>query len=424
MQNNHAIQLETKSVETKALDTNSVNNGDIAAAFDDFMSAFSSFREANDERLKKVEKNADVDVLLREKVERINHALDEQKQALDQYVLKQSRPALGGSGAVVNIEHKRAFDGYVRSGDEQSLRGVEQKSHSYGNGPDGGYLVPAELEAEIGRRLSVISPIRAIASVRQVSSAVLKKPFSISGPNVGWVGETAVRPETATAKLAELQFPTMELYAMPAATSSLLDDAAIDVEQWIAEEVEAAFAEQESAAFVTGSGVNQPTGFLTYDSVAESSWAWGKLGHIATGIEGALPEVDPADKLIELIYTLKAGYRQKANFVMNRTTQSVLRKLKDGDGNYLWQPPATIGEKASLMGFGLVEAEHMPDIGADATPIAFGDFERGYLVVDRIGIRVLRDPYSAKPYVLFYTTKRVGGGVQDFDAIKLLKFSA
>lgn len=424
MQKNHAIPLETKSVETKALGSNPGHDGDVSEAFDEFMTAFSAFREANDERLKKVEKSADTDVLLREKVDRINRALDEQKQALDHYVLKNARPPLGTGAPVANIEHKQAFDGYVRRGDEQPLRGVEQKAHSYASGPDGGYLVPAELESEIGRRLGVLSPIRGISSVRQVSGAVLKKPFSVSGPAVGWVGETDARPQTASAKLAEMQFPTMEIYAMPAATSSLLDDAAINVEQWIADEVEAAFAEQESEAFVTGDGVNKPTGFLHYDTVEDSAWEWGKLGHIATGVDGALPDEAPSDKLIELIYALKAGYRQNASFVMNRKTQGVLRKLKDADGNYLWQPPAAVGEKASLMGFGLVEAEHMPDIAADATPIAFGDFERGYLVVDRIGVRVLRDPYSAKPYVLFYTTKRVGGGVQDFDAIKLLKFSA
>jgi HK97 family phage major capsid protein len=139
-------------------------------------------------------------------------------------------------------------------------------------------------------------------------------------------------------------------------------------------------------------------------------------------VVGALPAEDASDVLIDTIYALKAGYRQNANWVMNRKTQAAIRKLKDGDGNYLWQPPAAPGQKAMLMGFPLVEAEDMPDIGNDATPVAFGDFGRGYLVVDRAGVRVLRDPYSAKPYVLFYTTKRVGGGVQDFDAIKLLKF--
>jgi HK97 family phage major capsid protein len=214
----------------------------------------------------------------------------------------------------------------------------------------------------------------------------------------------------------------MELYAMPAATASLLDDSVVDLDQWISGEVEAAFAEQEGAAFVSGDGTNKPKGFLSNTLVAESAWAWGKIGYTLTGVAGAWPASNPSDILIDTIYALKAGYRQNANWVMNRKTQGAIRKLKDADGNYLWQPPASPGSRAMLMGFPLVEAEDMPDIGADATPVAFGDFSRGYLVVDRAGVRVLRDPYSAKPYVLFYTTKRVGGGVQDFDAIKLLKF--
>jgi HK97 family phage major capsid protein len=282
--------------------------------------------------------------------------------------------------------------------------------------------VPDELEAAIGRRLAQISPIRGIAAVRQVSGAVLKKPFAVSGPAVGWVAETAARPQTAGTTLAELQFPTAELYAMPAATASLLEDAAVDLDQWISAEIETAFAEQEGTSFVNGDGSNKPKGFLAYAQVAEASWEWAKIGTVATGVSGALPASDPSDILIDLVYALKAGYRQNAVFVMNRRTQATIRKLKDADGNYLWQPPAQPGGKAMLMGFTVIESEDMPDIAADATPVAFGDFARGYLVVDRTGVRVLRDPYSAKPYVLFYTTKRVGGGVQDFDAIKLLKF--
>ncbi|MBB2970138.1 phage major capsid protein [Mesorhizobium sp. RMAD-H1] len=411
---------EKKGVEIKALG----NAQDVAEAFDEFMSAFEAFKQANDERLEQIENRVGPDVLTVEKVDRINRSLEEQKQALDQMLLKQARPALGRGSPVASLEHKNAFETYVRRGDEQALRGLEAKAHSYGSGPDGGYLVPAEIETEIGRRLARLSPIRSVASVRQVSGAVLKKPFSISGPAVGWVGETEARPETASGTLAELQFPTMELYAMPAATASLLDDAAVDVEQWISAEVETAFAEQESAAFVNGDGVNKPRGFLDYECVAEADWEWGKLGHLVTGVAGGLPAEDASDVLIDLVYSLKAGYRQNASWVMNRKTQAALRKIKDRDGNYLWQPPAVVGEKASLMGFALLEAEDMPDMAEDATAIAFGDFSRGYLVVDRTGVRVLRDPYSAKPYVLFYTTKRVGGGVQDFDAIKLLKFGA
>jgi len=305
---------------------------------------------------------------------------------------------------------------------ESGLRRFEEKAMSYGSNADGGYLVPEETAIEIGRRLTSISPIRAIAGNRIVSSAVYKKPFAVTGPATGWVAETDARPETNSPTLSELQFPTMEIYAMPAATSTLLDDAAVDIDAWIADEVDAAFAEQESSAFVNGDGVNKPTGFLTAPIVDEASWSWGNLGYIATGVDGDFAASDPSDALIETIYALKSGYRQNAHFVMNRKSQAEIRKLKDADGNYLWQPPASAGSNAHLMGFPLVEAEDMPDIASDSLSIAFGDFKRGYLVVDRAGVRVLRDPYSAKPYVLFYTTKRVGGGVQDFDAIKLLKF--
>jgi HK97 family phage major capsid protein len=409
---------ENRAPEIKAVPP----GGDLTEAFGEFMGAFSAFREANDERLERLEKRMSADVVTEEKVNRISDALDAQKKALDELVLKRQRPARGGAETVAAPEHKQAFDAYLRTGDERALRGFEAKAMSYGSPQDGGYLVPDEVAGEIGTRLANLSPIRSIASVRQVSGAVFKKPFQVTGPSVGWVGEIAARPQTDTSNLDELQFPTMELYAMPAATANLLDDAAVDLDQWITGEVEAAFAEQEGAAFVNGDGDNKPTGFLHYDQVHEGEWEWGKLGYGLTGVSGELPAEAPSDVLIDLVYALKAGYRQNASWVMNRRTQAAIRKLKDEDGNYIWQPPAVPGSRAMLMGFPLVEAEDMPDIGADATPIAFGDFGRGYLVVDRAGVRVLRDPYSAKPYVLFYTTKRVGGGVQDFDAIKLLKF--
>jgi HK97 family phage major capsid protein len=402
--------LETKSAE-------------VTDAFDTFLTTFEAFRDANEEKLAQIERRLAADAVTTEKVERISRSLDEQKRTLDDLALKRVRPALGDPVTRTQVsEHKAAFDAYLRRGEERSLRALDLKAMSYGSAPDGGYLVPDEVEREIGRRLAQISPIRSIASVRQVSSAVLKKPFAISGPAVGWVAETASRPQTASPTLDELSFPTAELYAMPAATAALLEDAVVDLDQWIAAEIETAFAEQEGAAFVVGDGTNKPKGFLDYDQVAEASWAWGEIGYVATGVAGALPASNPSDILIDLVYALKAGYRQNAAWVMNRKTQAAIRKLKDADGNYLWQPPAAPGQRAMLLGFPLVESEDMPDAATNATPVAFGDFARGYLVVDRTGVKVLRDPYSAKPYVLFYTTKRVGGGVQDFDAIKLLRY--
>jgi HK97 family phage major capsid protein len=245
-----------------------------------------------------------------------------------------------------------------------------------------------------------------------------------AGPATGWVGETDARTETTSPTLAELTFPAMELYAMPAATATLLEDSAVNIDEWIASEVELTFAEQEGAAFVTGDGSNKPKGFLDFTTVANASWVWGQIGHVATGVAGDFAASDPSDNLVDLVYALKAGYRQNGAFVMNRKTQAAVRKFKDSSGGYLWQPPAQAGGRASLMTFPVVEAEDMPDIAADSLSVAFGDFRRGYLIVDRQGVRVLRDPFTAKPYVLFYTTKRVGGGVQDFDAIKLLKFAA
>lgn len=398
----------------------------MTAAFDDFMEAFEAFREANDQRLHEIEQKMSADVVTRDKVDRINRAIDEQKKVLDELALKKARPALGhrGDDTPENAEHKAAFDAYIRRGDEAGLRELEAKSFSGSTGADGGYLVPPEVDSEIGRRLGAVSPVRALATVRQVSSAVLRKPFAPAGLSTGWVSETAARPQTGTPQLAELAFPTMEIYAMPAATQALLDDAAVDIEAWIASEIDLAFAEQEGAAFVKGDGISKPKGFLSYDTVNNAAWEWGRIGTISTGQAGGFLSGNPSDVLIDTVYALKAAHRQNASFVMNRRTQGSIRKFKDADGNYMWRPPVSAGQSASLAGFPVVEAEDMPDIAAGSLSIAFGDFRSGYLVVDRTGVRILRDPYSAKPYVLFYTTKRVGGGVQNFEAIKLVKFAA
>ena len=412
-------------MQTVSAPENKAVTPEVAGAFDDFARTFTAFREANDERLAEIETRLQADPVTEEKLARIDAALDEARGRLDRIQLDGRRPALHGAAPPDHgtTEHKAAFDLYVRAGESAGLKRLEAKALSAGSGPDGGYLVPANVEREVLRRLADISPIRAVASVRVVSGGLYKRAFAKTGAASGWVGETAARPQTDAPALAELSFPAMELYAMPAATQTLLDDAVVDVDAWLAEEVETAFAVQESAAFVTGDGVNRPRGFLNQETVTNAAWVWGKLGTVATGAAGAFPAANPTDVLFDLVYALKAGYRQNARFVTNRRVQSTIRKFKDADGNYLWQPPLAADRAATLLGFPVTEAEDMPDASPGSLSIAFGDFRRGYLVVDRAGIRVLRDPYSAKPYVLFYTTKRVGGGVQDFDAIKLLKFS-
>lgn len=400
------------------------------AAMHEVMAAFEAFKGANDARLAELEKKASVDTLLEEKVARIDAAVGSAQARLDRALSDARRPVVGDGVApsggfaatspMKGEETKSAFAAYMTGG---STLGLELKAGLSSGPSSGGYVVPPETERAIERRLMAGSPMREIATVRTVGSGVFRKPVSTAGVEAGWVAETAARPETDPATLALLEFPSADLYACPAATQSLLDDALIDLDEWLAAEVEDAFSAQETEAFVNGDGTNKPRGFLDYDLVEDGDQEWGEIGYVASGAAGAFPVSNPTDRLIDLVYAPRALYRPNARFVMNRRTVGTVRKFKDGDGNYIWQPAQRPGDTASLLGYPVTEIETMPDIGANAAAIAFGDFQRGYLIVDRAGVRVLRDPYSAKPYVLFYTTKRVGGGVQNFDALKVMKFS-
>ena len=339
------------SFETKSILPENKAAGPVDVALDEFGRAFEAFRETNDARLAQIESRLSADPLTEEKLARIDAALDLARNRLDRIQLDRARPPLGGSEGqerdLAGQEHKAAFDLYVRAGESAGLKRLEGKALSAGSGPDGGYLVPPVIEREVLARLAEISPIRAISSVRVVSGGPYKRAVSIEGPAAGWVAETAPRPQTDTPTLSELTFPAMELYAMPAATQTLLDDAIVDIDAWLADEVETAFAEQESEAFVTGNGVGRPKGFLSSDTVADNAWVPGKLGFLATGVSGAFPGTDPSDILLDLIHALRAGYRQNARFVMNRRVQSTIRKFKDGDGNYLWQPPLAADRAAT-----------------------------------------------------------------------------
>lgn len=397
------------------------------AVVHEMMAAFEAFKGANDVRLDEIEKKAAADVLLEEKVARIDQAVASAQARLDRVMSQNRRPVIGGEPAEPGNsvsgapEAKAAWDGYLKTGQSGAL---EVKAGLSGGATSGGYVVPYETERAIERRLMAASPMREIATVRTVAAGVFRKPVSTAGVACGWVAETAARPETDPATLALLEFPSADLYANPAATQALLDDAMVDLDEWLAAEVEDAFAAQETQAFVGGDGVNKPKGFLTYPTVADAGQAWGQIGYVASGAAGGFAATSPADRLIDLVYAPKAQYRPNGRFVMNRKTVSAVRKFKDADGNYIWQPATRLGDTASLLGYPVTEIETMPDMAAHSLSIAFGDFQRGYLIVDRAGVRVLRDPYSAKPYVLFYTTKRVGGGVQNFDAVKVMKFSA
>ncbi len=340
-------------------------------------------------------------------------------------MLAARRPALA-AGAEAEAPHQKAFAAYLRSGDDDALRGIqtEGKAMSTALAADGGYLVDPQTADRIKATLASTASLRAIATIVTVEGSSYDVLIDHSEMGSGWASETAGATETSTPQIDRVSIALHELSALPKVSQRLLDDSAFDIEGWLAARIAEKFARSEAAAFVSGDGIDKPKGFLTYPKVDNDVWAWGNLGYVPTGVDGALPTADAGDVLIDLVYALGAEYRSGAAFVMNSRTAGTLRKLKDADGRFLWTDSLSAGEPARLLGYPVLIAEDMPDIASGAAALAFGDFAAGYTVAERPDLRVLRDPFSAKPHVLFYATKRVGGGVSDFAAIKLLKFSA
>jgi HK97 family phage major capsid protein len=345
--------------------------------------------------------------------------VDEVKSRLDKVSRAAARPALS-LGQAASPELKGFVDGYLRFGREAEL-----KSLSGAVAADGGFAVPREIDALISAQLKAISPIRSIAQVVQTGTAGYRKLVS-SGATTssGWVSEVAARPETGTPKFNEIAPPMGELYANPAASQAMLDDADFNLEEWLANEIAVEFARAEGAAFVNGTGTNQPKGFLGAATAltTDATRPFGTLQHLVTGNASAF-DTTPELKLIDLVHSLKAGHRQGAVFVMNSKTLATVRKFKAADGSFIWQPGIMDGAPARLLGYPVIEAEDMPDVAANALPIAFGNFRNGYLIAERKTTTILRDPFTNKPFVNFYATRRIGGQVLDSDAIKLLKVS-
>jgi len=391
--------------------------GEIKALIDSLNKDWSEFKATMAEKDKELARKFD-DVVTTEKLEKINSSVSDLQAAVDQanaQLAAIQMGAGGGKGEVRDREYSDAFRSHFRKGDVQAAL-------NKGADDEGGYLAPIEWDRTITDKLVEVSPMRQIAQVQTISTAGFKKLFNLRGTGSGWVGETAARPQTNTPEFGSMTFTPGEIYANPAATQQLLDDAEINLEQWLANEVETEFAYQEGLAFIAGDGTNKPYGFLTF--VAGGSQATtNPLGSIEVKTAASAAAI-ASDELLDMIYMLPSSYTQNARWVMNRTTQGAIRKLKDGQDNYLWQPSFVAGQPATIAGYPVTEMAGMPSVAADALPIAFGDFRRGYLIVDRTGVRVLRDPYTNKPYVMFYTTKRVGGGVLDPTAIKVLKMAA
>ena len=352
-------------------------------------------------------------------------ALEADVAALKGQVVAAQRPALDGVKGVGMVDPQRAafVDRYVRRGLEA---GVEMKSLSGASGAAGGYAVPREIDQMIDATLKAVSPIRRIANVVKTGTAGYRKLVTSGGIVSGWASETGARAETATPVFNEIVAPSGELFANPAASQAMLDDAQFDVEAWLANEIAREFATAEGTAFVSGNGTNKPKGFLTYTTTAEVDGvrAFGSLQYVASGAAGGFAASNPQDKLIDLVQALKSPYRQGASFVMNSATLARIRKFKTADGAFLWQPGLANGQPDTLLGYPVVEAEDMPDIAADSLSIAFGNFALGYVIAERSETVLLRDPYSNKPFVHFYAAKRIGGAVANSEAIKLMKFAA
>jgi HK97 family phage major capsid protein len=357
----------------------------------------------------------------------VKQALQHQEERLtmlNQKTMTYGRPALSVS-ADVEVPHQKAFDAYLRSGDDDGLRGLvlEGKALNTAVAAEGGYLVDPQTAEMIRSSLKSTSSIRAIANVVQVEATSFDVLIDHSDVGSGWATESGMIVESATPAIERISIPLHELSAMPKASQRLLDDSAFDVEGWLAGRIADKFARAEAASFVAGDGIDKPTGFLTHTKVAEASWTWGNLGYIATGVAGDFNGTNPADAVVDLVYALDATYRANATFVMNSKTAGAVRKMKDADGRFLWSDGLAAGEPARLMGYPVLIAEDMPDIANNAYAVAFGDFASGYTIAERPDMRVLRDPFSAKPHVLFYASKRVGGDVSDYAAIKLLRFA-
>lgn len=425
----------------------------VVQAVDEVKTGFEQFKEAAKQREDELLKKGDVDPLIEEKLKRINEDLDEKQAVIDRLYAAGRRKSITFDGQSITEEeldakamqwatiaakrrdarvdqftyedqltYKAALNTYLRKGD-QLLSPDEAKALSVGSDPDGGYVVDPDTSGRVIKKIFETSPIRQYASVQVISTDALEGLRDLDETSFGWVGETSTRTETTTPQLEKWRIPVHEMYAEPRATQKLVDDAAINMESWLADKVADKFARAENSAFVNGTGVDQPRGFLTYPAGSTNP---GQLPQLATGVNGDFAS-DPngADKLIDMIHSLKAQYRANAVFAMNRTTLGGLRLLKDSQGRMLWQPSLAAGMPSTLLGYPVASFEDMPSYTTtDALAVAFADFAELYQIVDRLGIRTLRDPYTAKPYIKYYSTKRVGGDVANFEAGVLLKFGS
>lgn len=430
-------------------------NEDLKKIIDELGRAFDEFKKTHETQMTEM-KAGRSDPLLEQNLQKITTRLDELQAQKDEIEKKLNRPHIETSDdkqeakslRAFNIEikaaaiiqgraqpadvsldeyrnYKRCFNEMMRKGDKH-LNEIERKAMQVGIDSDGGYLVPADVTGRIATRLFDLSPIRQIANVQTIGSDRLEGIEDINEADAGWVSELGTRLDTNTPQVGKYEIVANEMYAQPKATQKLLDDASVDVEAWLSGKVADKFARTEGAAFVNGNGVGKPRGFTSYPtaSTADATRAWGTFEHVKTGANGAFASTQ-ADPLFDLIAAFKPGYLNGAQWVTRRTVIAAIRKFKTSTtSEYIWQPGLQQGQPAQLLGFPITIAEDMPAMATGSNSMALGNFQLGYQIVDRLGVRVLRDPYTDKPYIKFYTTKRTGGGAVQFEAIKFINFAA
>ncbi|MGB0934823.1 MAG: phage major capsid protein [Alphaproteobacteria bacterium] len=364
------------------------------------------------------------DVLVEAKLANISDEMDKIEGRLEKMHAAMNRPSLSvKSEAPYKDDTHQGFMQYIKKGDESALQDIETKSLSAGSDPDGGFLVSDQLSNSINTTIGDHSAMRKLANVVKISTDAVELLVSKKGAEAGWVTETGERGDTATPKLVKVRIPVHEIFAKPKATQKLLDDSKVDVDSWLTREISEKLAQMENQSFINGDGEGKPKGILAH-ALKYDGFEWGKIQALKTGKKGEFHE-NGGDKLIDLVNLLKAAHLGNASWLMPRSALACVRKLKDSTGQYLWQPSLDQKNHSTLLGFPIVISDDMPGVvrGVKSNSIAFGNFKAGYTIVDRNNTRVLRDPFSSKPYIEFYTTRRIGGDVVDFDAIKVLSFS-
>ncbi len=406
-----------------------IDMNEVHAATDTLARAFEEYKSVNDERMSAIERRGSSDVLLTEKLSRMDGVINHLQDEIGSVKTVLARPGKGAGELrdEGDYAYKTAFMRYVSKGAESEMSALSMKDMDVVSDPQGGYMVPTEIASRIVTRQYDTTPMRQLATVMSVSTEAVEMLRDTSEPDAQWISELGTSSVTDQGAIGRIRIPVHELYAQPRATQKLLDDAVLNVEEWLVNRVAGKFSRKENAAFVSGDGIGQPRGFLSYNvqATGDASRNWGVLEYLATGVDGAFASSNASDVLIDLMHKLRSGYLPKAAWLMPRAVADLIRKFKENATQaYIWQPSLQAGTPATLLGYPIVLAEDMPAVASGSLSVAFGNFEEAYTIVDRIGLRVLRDPYTAAPFVKFRCSKRVGGDVVNFEAVKLLRFSA